>query len=410
MVLSPLHPMLILSFLLLCLGGVGVFFDGLAWWSGHRLFFPKKAPVDPPSWPAVLMLKPVAGLDVGARENYLSLIRQDYPEFQTVFVVGSPVDPVIPLIQELCGLYPDRVSLKIVEGPGGPNRKISNITLAMEANPFPEYPFVLMNDSDIRVGPGYLKAIVREVCQDERIGLVTCFQRGNPSGPGSSRLASVMLNTEAIPQGLVAAALGPVDFAYGPTMLMRRTALDQIGGFAPIRWLLADDYHLAQRIIAKGYRIALSSTIVDAQIPDQRFRAFWEQERRWVITYRSCRPVGYAFSLLLRPFPFLFWGAVGALLSGKGGWAMVVLFLWLLHLVILSDISSRYLDRPLGWGAIHLLFKREVLSLALYFASFGSRIVWRGRSFRVLRGGELLEIDSSGSSPVKGERFPVKHL
>lgn len=383
-----------LSVLLLAVGGLGLLFDGLAWWSGHR-HFKKKILPDPPTWPQVLMVKPVAGLDVGARENFLSLIHQDYPSFSIVFVVSSSNDPVLPLIKEMCSLAPDRVSLKVVDGPRGANRKISNVFLLMEQNAFSNEPYILLNDSDIRVGRDYLKSIVREAHEDPSIGMVTCFQRGNPSGSGTSQIASVMLNTEAIPQGLLAKALAPVDFAYGPTMLMRRDALEKMGGFAPIRDLLADDFHLAQGMIREGYRIVLSEYIVDAQIPDQSLLSFWEQERRWVITYRSCRPLGYAFSILLRPFPFLLGSGVLFEASGYALSAFSSLLIWSLHLLILSDIAKRFVSRPIPWSRMYLLLFREILSLALYFASYGHQIVWRGRRFSVQKGGGLLELDQS---------------
>jgi ceramide glucosyltransferase len=384
------------SLILLSLGGIGLLFDGLAWWSGHR-HFKKKTLSDPSIWPYVLMIKPVAGLDIGARENFLSLIHQDYPHFSIVFVVGSIDDPVLPLIEELCSDFPDCVSLKIVDGPRGTNRKISNVFLLMEQNVFPDAPYILLNDSDIRVGADYLRSIMREALEDPKIGMVTCFQRGNPTGPGTSQMASIMLNTEAIPQGLLAAALAPIDFAYGPTMLMRREALLKMGGFGPIRNLLADDFHLAQGIIREGFRIVLARYIVDAQIPDQSWRSFWEQERRWVITYRSCRPLGYSFSIILRPFPFLFSSGVLFELAGDPFLLIFSLFLWCSHLLILSDLSKRFVSRPIGKRQLHLLFIREILSLALYFASFGHQIIWRGRRFSVLKGGQLMEFPKGQS-------------
>ena len=384
------------SIILLFLGGVGLLFDGLAWWSGHRHF--KENPLSAPSlWPHVLMIKPVAGLDIGARENFLSFIHQDYPHFSIVFVIGSIDDPVLPLIEELCADFPDRVSLKIVDGPRGTNRKISNVFLLMEQNLFSDEPYVLLNDSDIRVGADYLRSIMKEALADPKIGMVTCFQRGNPTGLGTSQMASIMLNTEAIPQGLLAAALAPIDFAYGPTMLMRRDALLKMGGFGPIRNLLADDFHLAQGIIREGFRIVLSRYIVDAQIPDQSWRSFWEQERRWVITYRSCRPLGYSFSIILRPFPFLFSSGVLFELAGDPFLLICALFLWCSHLMILADISKRFVLRPIRPRQWHLLFIRELLSLALYFASFGNQIVWRGRRFSVLKGGQLMELPKGQS-------------
>ncbi|MHB1285325.1 MAG: glycosyltransferase [Leptospirales bacterium] len=381
-----------LAALLLTLGGIGVFFDLLAFLGSRKLLRQSDVPsAAPPRWPSLLMIKPVKGIDEGAEQNFLSFIRQDYPDFRILFVVGDPGDPVVHLIEGLVRQYPDRVSLKIVTEHSGTNRKMNNVSRAFQGE---AAELILLNDSDIRVSPSYLKTIVAPLLRDPAIGMVTCFQRGTPKGGWSSRLASLMLNTEAIPQALVAYLLFPIDFAFGPTMLLRREALEAAGGFFTLTDVLADDYHLGQKIVQAGYRIFLSPYIVDAQIADESWSSLWQHEMRWVRTYRNCRPVGYAFSILTRPFIFLLSGGVlGGLLERPLFWELAA-FLYLIHFASIAGIAGMHLLRPLRAKDLLLFPIREVFSLVLYLGSFGSRIVWRGHPYRILRDGTLIALDT----------------
>ncbi|MHB8421709.1 MAG: glycosyltransferase [Leptospirales bacterium] len=387
------HASVILAMLLLGVGGIGVLFDLLSYLGSRKLLEKETVfPGEERSWPSLLMIKPVKGVDEGAEQNFLSFIHQDYPHFRILFVVGDPADPVIFLIERLVQQYPSSVSLKIVTEHSGPNRKMNNVSRAFQGE---EADLILINDSDIRVDPSYLKAIVAPMMSDPSIGMVTCLQRGTPTGGWSSRLASLMLNTEAIPQALVAYLLFPIDFAFGPTMLLRRHVLESVGGFSSLINVLADDYHLGQAVVRAGYRVFLSPYLVDAQIADESFESLWHHEIRWVRTYRNCRPVGYAFSILTRPFIFLLLGGFLGGILGHPVFLWAAITLYLIHFAALGAITSDALDRPFRTGDLLLFPAREILSLVLYLGSFGSTIVWRGHLYRIRRDGTLLALEDS---------------
>jgi ceramide glucosyltransferase len=384
----------ILSFLgggALLVAGVGVFFDALALLGADRLL--KSRPdawVPDSALPPILMIKPVRGLDHGARENYLSFVHQHYPHYRIVFTVDSADDPSVGLIRELEALYPEKVSLSVVSERSGVNRKMNKV--ASVARGFSD-PYVLLNDSDIRVESNYLREIVTPMISDKKVGAVTCLQRGNPEGGFTSRLSALLLNSEMIPQALVAYMLMPLSYLYGPTMLFRGDAIRAIGGFDVMKDYLADDYHLGRLIHEKGYRIVLSPTLVDAQIKDEPLSDILAHEIRWARTYSSLRPVGYGLSILARPFVFCLLAFIAGIFSRNPAISTAAIGLYILHVALSYHLMTQFLDRSLTHRDAGLWLMREIVSLFSYLSSFGRRVKWRGHRYRILPGGALKALD-----------------
>ncbi len=379
-------------------GFLGVVFDGAALFGADRLLRSRQDIWMPDgALPPVVMIKPVRGLDHGARDNYLSFIHQDYPSFRILFTVDSPDDPAASLIRDLEREWPDKVKLVVVSERTGQNRKMNKVA-AVAREILSSSPYILVNDSDIRVPPSYLREIMRPMLADPKVGAVTCMQRGMPEGGFPSRLAALMLNSEAIPQGLVAYALLPLTYLYGPTMLFSAEALRSIGGFDAMKDYLADDYHLGRLIHEKGYRIVLSHLMVDARIRDESLSGVIAHEVRWARTYSSLRPLGYSLSIFSKPFLFCL---LAVLLGGIGGspaMAFGAVGLYVLHLALSSYLLREIVGQPLSHKDLSLWISREILSLYAYLMSFGRSILWRGYRYRILPGGALRPLDPKSTT------------
>ncbi|MCL5953139.1 MAG: glycosyltransferase [Nitrospirae bacterium] len=381
------------------LGGLlGVVFDGAALFGADRLLRSRRDIWMPDgALPPVVMIKPVRGLDHGARDNYLSFIHQDYPSFRILFTVDSPADPAASLIRELEREFPDKVELVVVSERTGQNRKMNKVA-AVAREILSSSSYILVNDSDIRVPPSYLREIMRPMLADPKVGAVTCMQRGIPEGGFPSRLAALMLNSEAIPQGLVAYALLPLTYLYGPTMLFSAEALRSIGGFDAMKDYLADDYHLGRLIHEKGYRIVLSHLMVDARIRDESLSGVIAHEVRWARTYSSLRPLGYTLSIFSRPFLFCLLAVILGGIGGNPAIAFGAVGLYVLHLALTSYLLREIVGHPLSHKDLSLWISRELLSLYAYLMSFGRSILWRGYRYRILPGGALRPLDPKSTT------------
>ena len=126
------------------------------------------------------------------------------------------------------------------------------------------YSLLLVNDSDIVVEPGYLRAVTAPLA-DPGVGMVTCLYRAGAES-WASRFEALGIATEFAPSVLVARLLGVAEFALGSTMVFRAAALEKIGGFAAIANYLADDYQLGRHIAQLGYRIEFAPVVVETHL------------------------------------------------------------------------------------------------------------------------------------------------
>src|SRR2546422_10479252 len=181
--------------------------------------------------PPASILKPVRGLDREGYENFASFCRLDYPEYEVVFAVVEPDDPVIPIIQKLQREFP-KCAIRLVAGieRSGTSPKMSNLCrLVKEA----KYDLLVISDSDVRVEPDYLLDVAAPFA-DLKVGVVTAFFRGLTEGGFAADVDAVGVPTDASASTLVARKLGGIDFALGWTMATTKARLAEIGGVASL--------------------------------------------------------------------------------------------------------------------------------------------------------------------------------
>jgi ceramide glucosyltransferase len=364
----------------------------MAIYAGWRFFREKKRlpKFDYSFAPAVSILKPVRGVDREAYENFASMCQIDYPNYEIVFAVAEPDDPVIELIRKLQQEYPDK-SIRLIVGIEqlGISRKTNSLRrLAKEA----KYDLLVMNDSDVRVEKNYLWDVVGPF-RDPKVGVVTALFRSKTDGGFAAEVDAVGVPTDSTANTLLAWKFGKLDFALGWTMAIAKAHLKEIGGFDALINMHSDDFALGNEVAKQGYRIELMREAVWMVFPEETWREFLGHELRWMIQLKNLRLTGYlgmfltfglAWSLLLAAI-VPSWTVVGAYFA-----AYLVLRLtvaWVIGVWGLGDPTVR--KKP--W----LTLVRDALNLGLYIVSFFSnRVEWRGVSYR-LRGPFLEPVRST---------------
>jgi ceramide glucosyltransferase len=403
----------------LAVAGLGYFLASLA---AARVFLaPRRAPL-PVFTPGVSILKALRGLDPGMIDAFRSHCRQSYAgEFELLFGIGSRDDPAAAAVEQLKSEFPEK-AVRLVECPErlGANGKVSTLVqLAQHAR----YEFLLINDSDITVGPRYLERVMGCFATEEdaagakapssfaaadvraeartlqarthqnggassRVGLVTALFRGRAHSTLPSRLEALAIATEFAPGVLLSKLLeGGVHYGLGSTLAVRREALEKAGGLLPLVEYLADDYELGARIAQAGYRVELSAEVVETSVPAYGWREFFDHQVRWFRTVRGARPAGYAGLVFTHG---LGWALLNVLASGGGPVSLWLLGLsFFLRLAQAMTVGAAVLGDRQVIENLWLLPVRDLIAMGLWAAGFaGDTIVWRGERF-VLKDGKL---------------------
>jgi ceramide glucosyltransferase len=338
--------------------------------------------------PPISVLKPLCGKDDRLEENLRSFFTQDYPDYEILFAVHQAADPAVAVLDKVCREFPHGPRVHLVETgePTAPNAKAHSLGhLVTRA----QNSILIMSDSDVYVPPDLLRRIAAEF-RDSGVGVVTCPYRAVPGQGLWSRLEAIGMNTEFLAGVLVSWLVQEMDFALGPTLAARREVIDAMGGFAELGHYLAEDFVIGNRAPRLGYRVVLSSCVIEHRIGSQTFRGNLQHRLRWARSTRRSRPAGYWGQIFTNPLPLalLLWlvapklwplVAVTAFFRALAAWSTAN---WVLH----DPLTSR------RWWLIPI---QDVISAFVWVAGFfGGIIQWRGRRYRLLQDGRFQFVGS----------------
>ena len=336
--------------------------------------------------PPVSILKPLKGTDPEMYENFRSHCVQDYPEYEIIFGVSESDDPAIKLVEQLKSEFPQQ-AIRLIVCPKqlGTNIKVSNLAQML---PLARYDHLIVNDSDIRIEPDYLRRVLAPLA-DSRIGLVTCPYRGVANLTLGSRLEALGISTDFCPGVLVALQLEDIKFALGSTMAFRRGDLAAIGGFEGLADYLADDYHLGQRIAALGLKVELSDVVVETFLPRYALGEFLTHQLRWARAVRDSRFWGY---LGLGISFGLVWALLTVIIAGGAGWAWELLGVTVvMRFAMAIYVGGRVLRDRYVMRWLALIPLRDAIAMMIWLMSFaGHTVSWRGELFK-LNNGKLVK-------------------
>jgi ceramide glucosyltransferase len=338
--------------------------------------------------PAVSILKPLHGLEPQLAENLESFFQQDYPEYEVLFAVDSAADAALPIARAVCDRYSHIHSQVLVTGHGPwPNRPVYSFARMAE---IARTAILVTSDSDVIVDSGYLRAVVVPMLSGDT-GMLTCVYRGVSAGGFWSLLDAVGMSVEMTAGVLVANLLEGMQFGLGPTIVVRRDALEAIGGYPALGDYGPNDFFIGNMIAGRGYKVVLSSNVISHLAPPMTLRQMLGRHLRWAIGTRYSRPWGHFGSGLVYATPFGILALIGGVLLHRPRLA-VALFVW--------SVLNRILEAlVVGWGVTRdreclrrpwLFPIRDLLGFGVWVASYlGRGFNWRSGNYEFAEGGRM---------------------
>ncbi len=340
------------------------------------------------SLPPVSLLKPVHGLESRLKENIESFFHLDYPQYEIIFAADLEDNPALAVVREICSRYPQVSTHIVVTGrPPWPNPPAyAFFRMAEHA----ENNILVTSDSDVLVDPSYLREIVPPLLESKN-GMLTCVYRGKNAGGFWSGIHAVGMSVEMTAGVVTANLLEGMKFGLGPTIVVRRDALEKIGGFAVLGEYFANDFVIGNLIEKNDYNVVLSRHIIDHVVSPLTFRRVWEHELRWAKSTRLSRPWGHLFSGLIYAMPFGILGFAAAAALGH---------VWIGLVLLLAAFANRMIESwVIGWGitrdpASRSLWRyslRDLLGFFVWCASYlgTPRAIWRNVPYDLTSDGRI---------------------
>jgi len=338
--------------------------------------------------PPVSVLKPIHGMEAQLRQNIESFFRQDYPTYEILFAADEADDPALELVREISANYPQIPCRVMVTGkPPWPNPPAYCFYRMAEVA---THGILVTSDSDVEVAPNYLREVVAPMLSPE-VGMVTCVYRGKNAAGFWSGLTAIGMSVEMTAGVLVANLLEGIKFGLGPTIAVKREALNKIGGYQVTGDYFANDFVIGNMIDKAGYRVVLSGHVIDHVVSQKNFRKMWENQLRWAKSTRYSRPKGHFGSGLIFAIPYGLVGLAAGLALGMPGLGWGLLAAAVLNRVLESWI--------VGWGVVRdgvallqfwLYLLRDLLGFIVWAASYTSaKTAWRDSRYE-LRGDKIV--------------------
>jgi len=306
-----------------------------------------------------------------------SLLAQDYPGRLRVVLVDDGSSDATVAVAEALADADER--LLVIQGTARPHGWAGKLWAVHQGIAATDEALLLLTDADITHDPRHVATLV---AQAERQGLdmVSEMVKLNCTSLAERALipAFVYLFAMLYPFDWVCDPLRATAAAAGGTVLIRRRALQRIGGIAAIGGALIDDVTLAQRV-KRGGRIWLGHSLLARSIrPYPSFADIWRMVARSAYVQLRRSPlllvlttVGLVWLFLLPPVAAILWQS------------RIALAAWVLMAVSFLPSLRRFGLTPF-WApllpAIAAFYMAATVGAAVAHHR-GRGVVWKNRAY-----------------------------
>jgi cellulose synthase/poly-beta-1,6-N-acetylglucosamine synthase-like glycosyltransferase len=338
--------------------------------------------------PFVSVIVPARGLEPGLPDNLRSLVEQDYPRYEVLFVFDRADDPAIEIAESLKKNGFTRI---VVAGPARESgQKVHNLRVAV-TEVDPEAEALVFADTDARPGKNWLRRLVAPLA-DDTIGASTGYRWFLPVNGGiASRLRGVW-------NASVASALGSdtsKNFCWGGSTAIRRATFERLGISEHWRGTVSDDFTISRVLREAKLPIHFTPNCLVPSISDCDFKELLEFTTRQIkITRVYSAHLWLPLLLGSALFTLVFFGGILLLSLQILSGVLPLLVLLLIFLLGATKAFVRWRAVRIPLAAYRSMMNRDLpahlflwpIASLLYLynaivAGFSQRINWRGITY-----------------------------
>jgi len=391
--------------------GVLILLGALSLRNGFKFaaYLRRELAAKPPDYhPFVSVIAPCRGLEDGLSENLLALFKQDYPDYEIIFVTDSATDPSISVVRNLIKAEGERVKpvarILIAGEAVNSGQKVHNLKTAV-SQVDSRCEVLVFVDSDARPHSGWLKALVAPLA-DTTLGATTGYRWFVTEGGNfASHLRSVW-------NASIASALGAnrnKNFCWGGSTAIRQPTFESLRIEDAWSGTVSDDFAMSRVLQAAKSPIHFVPQCLVPSLNQCSMRELLEFSNRQLKITRVYAPHLWK-PLLIGSLLFsaVFFGGIVIVVVRAALGLSYALALSMLAVIFALGVMKSYIRWKAVNEALGTVEHSSALSLmahlvlwpiasALFLwntvtAGFSRRINWRGITYELKSGTEAVII------------------
>jgi ceramide glucosyltransferase len=354
-----------------------------------------RQPIPSPTRPVTLVsiLQPILSGDqtlaAGLEQNLT--MQTSYP-LEFLWLVDEEDDEAVRICRGLLALHPEkRVRLILLPAPG--TRQNPKMVKLIAGAQKADGDVLCVLDDDTRLPDFGLESCLPYLDQPG-VGLAFGLPYYVSFGNFWSRLVAYFVNSHSLMNYVPYTMLTDPVTINGMFYAIHREVLEKVGGFDGLENILADDFAIARRMRAHGFRLVQTPLRHAISTWVARSSSYFSLIQRWFIFPRESmmrhlnpreRIIFYSLALLPVFFP---WLALLVPIFAPALWPLTLLY-FVYSYLIFAHFNLAYLKQASPWSRsywvilISLLLPVQIVAALLA----PQRIVWRGHIMQAEPGG-----------------------
>lgn len=232
-----------------------------------------KTDMTPEKLPLVSIIVPAYNEEVDAVSSLENLLKQDYPNFNIVFVDDGSKDSTY---ERVCKAFGNHPKMQLLTKPNGGKASALNYGIAHT-----EADYIVCIDADTKLYPDAISIMMRHFFADkaEKVGAVAGNVKVGNQCNMLTRWQAIEYTTSQNFDRLAYSAINAITVVPGAIGAFRKKAIEDAGGLTTDT--LAEDCDLTIRILRTGYLIENENHAIALTEAPENLKQFIKQRTRW---------------------------------------------------------------------------------------------------------------------------------